>query len=235
MAQCCFFANGQQHMGFPKHGTFVFRSEGGMRRGYMGHLTRIANTVVHNLEKGPVHTQISSLITGACVCEHVHSYSYVKESDYSTPPEYCFPNVVVLMVLDAELPEDYRGRWETFVDQTLSETNRKNTIDLVNLHPFLSTLYNSCFNHTHTHTHTHTYFKCDICGVFYLIQIGTGNPRPSSEDDMESPFPKELTLQQVRTHKHAHKNIEGFCSRRLKSNSNCDVCFRLSQTTRSSR
>ncbi|XP_047451518.1 serine/threonine-protein phosphatase 6 regulatory subunit 2 isoform X2 [Mugil cephalus] len=95
------------------------QSEGGMRRGYMGHLTRIANTVVHNLEKGPVHTQISSLIT--------------------------------------ELPEDYRGRWETFVDQTLSETNRKNTIDL----------------------------------------IGTGNPRPSSEDDMESPFPKELTIQQA--------------------------------------
>ncbi|XP_062246541.1 serine/threonine-protein phosphatase 6 regulatory subunit 2 isoform X1 [Platichthys flesus] len=95
------------------------QSEGGMRRGYMGHLTRIANTVVHNLEKGPVHTQISSLIT--------------------------------------DLPEDCRGRWETFVDQTLSETNRKNTIDLV----------------------------------------GTGNPRPSSEDDMESPFPKELTLQQA--------------------------------------
>lgn len=95
------------------------QSGGGMRRGYMGHLTRIANTVVHNLEKGPVHTQISSLIT--------------------------------------ELPEDYRGRWETFVDQTLSEANRRNTIDL----------------------------------------IGTGNPRPSSEDDMESPFPKELTLQQA--------------------------------------
>ncbi|XP_023259700.1 serine/threonine-protein phosphatase 6 regulatory subunit 2-like isoform X1 [Seriola lalandi dorsalis] len=95
------------------------QSEGGMRRGYMGHLTRIANTVVHNLEKGPVHTQISGLIT--------------------------------------ELPEEYRGRWETFVDQTLSETNKKNTIDLV----------------------------------------GTGNPRPSSEDDMESPFPKELTIQQA--------------------------------------
>uniref|UniRef100_A0A672IK42 Protein phosphatase 6, regulatory subunit 2b n=1 Tax=Salarias fasciatus TaxID=181472 RepID=A0A672IK42_SALFA len=95
------------------------QSEGGMRRGYMGHLTRIANTVVHNVEKGPVHTQISSLIT--------------------------------------DLPEDYRGRWETFVDQTLSETNMKNTIDLV----------------------------------------GTGNPRPSSEDDMESPFPKELTIQQA--------------------------------------
>lgn len=94
------------------------QSDGGMRRGYMGHLTRIANTVVHNLEKGPVHTQISNLIS--------------------------------------ELPEDARGRWQTFVEQTLTETNRRNTIDLV----------------------------------------GSGNPRPSSEDDMESPFPKELTLQQ---------------------------------------
>uniref|UniRef100_A0A665VH59 Protein phosphatase 6, regulatory subunit 2b n=1 Tax=Echeneis naucrates TaxID=173247 RepID=A0A665VH59_ECHNA len=94
------------------------QSEGGMRRGYMGHLTRIANTVVHNLEKGPVHTQISSLIK--------------------------------------ELPEDYRGRWETFVDQTLSETNRKNTIDLVNT----------------------------LAHLMYL-------------DDMESPFPKELTIQQA--------------------------------------
>uniref|UniRef100_A0A667YMP6 Protein phosphatase 6 regulatory subunit 2 n=1 Tax=Myripristis murdjan TaxID=586833 RepID=A0A667YMP6_9TELE len=93
--------------------------EGGMRRGYMGHLTRIANTVVHNMEKGPVHTQISRLI--------------------------------------AELPEECRGCWETFVDQTLSETNRKNTIDLV----------------------------------------GARNLRHSSEDDMESPFPKELTLQQA--------------------------------------
>ncbi|XP_061772805.1 serine/threonine-protein phosphatase 6 regulatory subunit 2 isoform X3 [Nerophis ophidion] len=96
------------------------QSEGGMRRGYMGHLTRIANTVVHNLEKGPVHTQINNLI--------------------------------------CELPDDCRGRWEAFVDQTLSETNRRNTLDLV----------------------------------------GSGNPRPSSEDDMmESPFPKELSLQQA--------------------------------------
>uniref|UniRef100_A0A8C2YXI2 Protein phosphatase 6 regulatory subunit 2 n=1 Tax=Cyclopterus lumpus TaxID=8103 RepID=A0A8C2YXI2_CYCLU len=83
------------------------QSEGGMRRGYMGHLTRIANTVVHNLEKGPVHTQISSLIT--------------------------------------ELPEDYRGRWETFVDQTLSETNRKNTIDLVKTHTCSSTANTAVF------------------------------------------------------------------------------------------
>uniref|UniRef100_A0A4W5KIN3 Protein phosphatase 6, regulatory subunit 2b n=1 Tax=Hucho hucho TaxID=62062 RepID=A0A4W5KIN3_9TELE len=69
------------------------QAEGGMRRGYMGHLTRIANTVVCNMEKGPVRNQISSLITG-------------------------------------RLPKDCRGRWESFVDQALTETNRKNTVDL---------------------------------------------------------------------------------------------------------
>ncbi|XP_058481031.1 serine/threonine-protein phosphatase 6 regulatory subunit 2-like isoform X5 [Solea solea] len=68
------------------------QSEGGTRRGNMGHLTRIANMVVQNLEKGPVQTQISDLIT--------------------------------------ELPEDCRGRWESFVDETLRETNRRNTVEL---------------------------------------------------------------------------------------------------------
>lgn len=130
------------------------------------------------------------------MCGHVHSHSYVTESGYNAVLEYCFLNaavVVVVRFLLVELPEDYRGRWETFVDQTLSETNRKNTIDLV--------------KHTQTHAHlkyviavwnyTHSNFKCGICGVSFTVQIGTGNPRPSSEDDMESPFPKELTLQQV--------------------------------------
>lgn len=115
-----------------KCGTSVFRSEGGMRRGYMGHLTRIANTVVHNLEKGPVHTQISSLITGVCFWE---------ESDCYTLAENIF---LMLLFLHVELPEDYRGRWETFVDQDLSEANRRNTIDLVNLHTCSSTVSNSC-------------------------------------------------------------------------------------------
>uniref|UniRef100_A0A6Q2Z777 Protein phosphatase 6, regulatory subunit 2b n=1 Tax=Esox lucius TaxID=8010 RepID=A0A6Q2Z777_ESOLU len=92
---------------------------GGMRRGYMGHLTRIANTIVCNTEKGPVHTQIKSLI--------------------------------------AELPGEYKGRWESFVDQALTETNRRNTVDLV-----------------------------------------SHNLRSSSEDDdRQSPFPKELSLQQT--------------------------------------
>uniref|UniRef100_A0A8D3BN93 Protein phosphatase 6 regulatory subunit 2 n=1 Tax=Scophthalmus maximus TaxID=52904 RepID=A0A8D3BN93_SCOMX len=69
------------------------QAEGGTRRGNMGHLTRIANMVVQNLEKGPVQAQITDLIK--------------------------------------ELPEDCRGRWESFVDETLRETNRRNTVELV--------------------------------------------------------------------------------------------------------
>uniref|UniRef100_A0A8C8VGX2 Protein phosphatase 6 regulatory subunit 2 n=1 Tax=Pelusios castaneus TaxID=367368 RepID=A0A8C8VGX2_9SAUR len=68
------------------------QAEGGMRRGNMGHLTRIANAVVQNMEKGPMQIQISEFIK--------------------------------------ELPEDCRGRWESFVEETLTETNRKNTVDL---------------------------------------------------------------------------------------------------------
>lgn len=33
--------------------------------------------------------------------------------------------------VNAELPEDCRGRWESFVDETLRETNRRNTVELV--------------------------------------------------------------------------------------------------------
>ncbi|KAM6895797.1 serine/threonine-protein phosphatase 6 regulatory subunit 2a [Xenentodon cancila] len=72
------------------------QAEGGTRRGNMGHLTRIANMVVQNLEKGPVQAQITDLIK--------------------------------------ELPEDCRGRWESFVDETLRETNRRNTVELVSTH-----------------------------------------------------------------------------------------------------
>uniref|UniRef100_A0A8C2YUS0 Protein phosphatase 6 regulatory subunit 2 n=1 Tax=Chinchilla lanigera TaxID=34839 RepID=A0A8C2YUS0_CHILA len=68
------------------------QAAGGMRRGNMGHLTRIANSVVQNLEQGPVQTHISEVIQG--------------------------------------LPADCRGRWESFVEETLTETNRRNTVDL---------------------------------------------------------------------------------------------------------
>uniref|UniRef100_A0A4W4GLZ6 Protein phosphatase 6, regulatory subunit 3 n=1 Tax=Electrophorus electricus TaxID=8005 RepID=A0A4W4GLZ6_ELEEL len=40
------------------------QAEGGRRRGYMGHLTRIANSIVHNSDKGPNGTQIQQLISG---------------------------------------------------------------------------------------------------------------------------------------------------------------------------
>lgn len=96
----------------------------------MGHLTRIANTVVHNLEKGPIHTQISNLISGVLEAHgNIIFALYLQMSPSHTHTH----NVYVLLsfFLAVELPEDYRGRWETFVDQTLSETNRKNTIDLV--------------------------------------------------------------------------------------------------------
>ncbi|KAL6117099.1 ppp6r2 [Pungitius sinensis] len=96
------------------------QGEGGTRRGNMGHLTRIANMVVQNLEKGPVHNQITDLIK--------------------------------------DLPEDCRGRWESFVDETLRETNRRNTVELVSTHNMHSS---------------------------------------SEDDDMESPFPNDLSLQQA--------------------------------------
>ncbi|XP_033888024.3 serine/threonine-protein phosphatase 6 regulatory subunit 2a isoform X2 [Acipenser ruthenus] len=96
------------------------QAEGGMRRGNMGHLTRIANTVVQNMEKGPVQAQISDLIK--------------------------------------ELPEDCQGRWESFVEETLTETNRRNTVDLVSTHNLHSS---------------------------------------SEDDDMESPFHNEISLQQA--------------------------------------
>lgn len=94
--------------------------EGGTRRGNMGHLTRIANTVVQTLEKGQIQSQICDLIK--------------------------------------ELPEDCRGRWESFVGETLRETNRKNTVDLVSTHNLHSS---------------------------------------SEDDDMESPFPNDLSIQQA--------------------------------------
>ncbi|KAJ3612401.1 hypothetical protein NHX12_020677 [Muraenolepis orangiensis] len=102
------------------------QTEGGARRGNMGHLTRISNMVVQNLEKGPVQIQMADLIK-AEVCVR-------------------------------ELPEDCRGRWESFVDGTLRETNRRNTVDLVSTHNMHSS---------------------------------------SEDDDMESPFPNDLSLQQA--------------------------------------
>uniref|UniRef100_A0A4W3J863 Protein phosphatase 6 regulatory subunit 1 n=1 Tax=Callorhinchus milii TaxID=7868 RepID=A0A4W3J863_CALMI len=69
--------------------------EGGRRKGYMGHLTRIANAMVQNSENGPNHSLIAQLIK--------------------------------------ELPDEARERWDKFVLGSLSDTNKKNTVDLVNM------------------------------------------------------------------------------------------------------
>lgn len=169
-----------------------------MRRGYMGHLTRIANTVVHNLEKGPVHAQISNLIAGLFA---VMSTTVDKTIEFHLFPvlgsmksrclSICLFNAAVSVLVDVELPEDCRGRWETFVDQTLSETNRKNTLDLVIVRTLL---YKNPFYSSEPFWLWSFWFS-----FIRLVQIGTGHLRPSSDDDMESPFPKELTLQQVQS------------------------------------
>lgn len=54
------------------------RAEGGMRRGNMGHLTRIANAVVQNMEKGPMQTQISEFIKGIISFLHSIVFSLTK-------------------------------------------------------------------------------------------------------------------------------------------------------------
>lgn len=40
------------------------RSAGGPRKGYMGHLTRLANALVQNTEKGPNAEQLGQLLKG---------------------------------------------------------------------------------------------------------------------------------------------------------------------------
>ncbi|KAM4825468.1 serine/threonine-protein phosphatase 6 regulatory subunit 1 isoform 3-T3 [Thomomys bottae] len=70
------------------------QSGGGPRKGYMGHLTRVANALVQNTEQGPNAEQLGQLLKA--------------------------------------LPDEQQERWEAFVSGPLAETNKKNTVDLVN-------------------------------------------------------------------------------------------------------
>lgn len=59
----------------------------------------------------------------------------IMESDGSTFDALCF----------SELPEEEQEQWEKFVSGPLSETNKKNTVDLVSPLPFLfCTLFQLC-------------------------------------------------------------------------------------------
>ncbi|OCT73158.1 hypothetical protein XELAEV_18036138mg [Xenopus laevis] len=71
------------------------QSEGGRRRGFMGHLTKIANSVVQSSEKGP--------------------------------------NVSLVGQLIKDLTDEEQEHWDGFVTGSLTETNKKNTIDLINM------------------------------------------------------------------------------------------------------
>ncbi|TWW76218.1 Serine/threonine-protein phosphatase 6 regulatory subunit 3 SAPS domain family member 3 [Takifugu flavidus] len=72
------------------------QAEGGRRRGYMGHLTRIANSIVHNCDKGPNGTQIQRAVSDLAAAD--------------------------------------RENWEAFISGQLADTNKRNTVDLVNTH-----------------------------------------------------------------------------------------------------
>ncbi|XP_045197932.1 serine/threonine-protein phosphatase 6 regulatory subunit 3-like isoform X2 [Mercenaria mercenaria] len=74
--------------------------EGGRRKGFMGHLTRLANDVVNAQEKGENAEAIKTLIT--------------------------------------DLPEELKEKWETFLTGTLTETNKRNTVELVQGHGLAS-------------------------------------------------------------------------------------------------
>lgn len=45
------------------------------------------------------------------------------------------PSLVNRLPFPAGLPADCRGRWESFVEETLTETNRRNAVDLVSTRP----------------------------------------------------------------------------------------------------
>ncbi|PWA24276.1 hypothetical protein CCH79_00019949, partial [Gambusia affinis] len=121
------------------------QAEGGTRRGNMGHLTRIANMVVQNLEKGPVKAQITDLIK--------------------------------------ELPEDCRGRWENFVDETLRETNRRNTVELVSTHNIHSSSEDDDFPNDMSLQQTFSDYQIQQMTANFADQFGFHDEEFSEHDE----------------------------------------------------
>ncbi|VFV33930.1 low quality protein: [Lynx pardinus] len=96
------------------------QAAGGMRRGNMGHLTRIANAVVQNLERGPMQTHISEVIRGALVCSRgllipEVSTHHLHPSSEDEDMEGVFPNELSLQQAFSEY--QVQQMTATFVDQ----------------------------------------------------------------------------------------------------------------------
>lgn len=102
------------------------RSAGGPRKGYMGHLTRVANALVQNTEKGPNAEQLGQLLKG-------EGWGRPTAGGGWGPR----PHILTPHLPGAELPEEQQEKWEAFVSGPLAETNKKNTVDLVSPVPRL--------------------------------------------------------------------------------------------------
>ncbi|KAK2838308.1 hypothetical protein Q7C36_013122 [Tachysurus vachellii] len=133
------------------------QAEGGRRRGYMGHLTRIANSIVHNSDKGPNGAQVQQLI--------------------------------------AELQEDERESWEAFTSGQLADTNKKNTVDLVNTHHIHSSsddegdFKDSGFHHDSSLQQAFSDYQMQQMTSNFIEQFGFNDEEFADQDDVvDIPF-----------------------------------------------
>uniref|UniRef100_UPI00358FA564 serine/threonine-protein phosphatase 6 regulatory subunit 3-like isoform X4 n=1 Tax=Myxine glutinosa TaxID=7769 RepID=UPI00358FA564 len=116
------------------------QSSGGRRRGYMGHLTRIANCVVQSMDHGANEAHIKILFKGGSPIFSIGKWGgpsvllfpargaglghHFSAWDAGARPSVFFCGA-------PDLPDDYKERWESFVSGSLTEINKKNTVDLV--------------------------------------------------------------------------------------------------------
>ncbi|MGH0156201.1 UNVERIFIED_CONTAM: hypothetical protein FKN15_060229 [Acipenser sinensis] len=78
------------------------RKEGGRRRGYMGHLTRIANHIAQSCEKGPNQSVTSEIIKGMLFFALAHvcySLSFSSRSPSSSSRSCLSPSLLLLLSL----------------------------------------------------------------------------------------------------------------------------------------
>lgn len=87
----------------------------------MGHLTRIANSIVHNSDKGPNGAQLQLLLSG-------EMSALIAAANDDSMRSLGLTNVPLS---SPELPEEDRDRWEAFTSGQLADTNKINTVDLV--------------------------------------------------------------------------------------------------------